>query len=45
MLQRVDDLGWEGAFANAYHMSSSTFYDEFEEFLAWPIADQMAILP
>ena len=47
MLQHVDDLGWEGAFANAYAygMSSSTFYDEFEEFLAWPIADQMAILP
>ncbi len=45
MLPRVDDLGWEGAFANAYHMSSSTFYDEFEVFLALPIADQMAILP
>ena len=29
----------------AYGMSSSTFYDEFEEFLAWSIADQMAILP
>jgi len=26
-------------------MSSSTFYDEFEVFLALPIADQMAILP
>lgn len=45
MLPRVDDLGWEGALANAYHMSSSTFYDEFEVFLALPIADQMAILP
>ena len=45
MLPRVDGLGWEGAFANADRMSSSTFYDEFEDFLALPIADQMAILP
>ncbi len=45
MFPRIEDLGWEGAFANAYGMSSSTFYDEFEEFLAWSIADQMAILP
>jgi hypothetical protein len=45
MLPRVYDLDWEGAFANAYHMSSSTFYDELEDFLALPIADQMAILP
>ena len=45
MFPRIEDLGWEGAFANAYGMSSSTFYDEFEEFLTWPIADQMAILP
>ena len=43
MFPRIEDLGWEGAFANG--MSSSTFYDEFEEFLTWPIADQMAILP
>ena len=45
MFPRIEDLGWEGAFANAYGMSSSTFYDEFEEFLTWPIEDQMAILP
>ena len=45
MFPLIEDLGWEGAFANAYGMSSSTFYDEFEDFLAWPIADQMAILP
>ena len=45
MFPLIEDLGWEGAFANAYGISSLTFYDEFEDFLAWPIADQMAILP
>ena len=29
-------LGWEGAFALTYGMSSEEFYKEFDEFINWP---------
>ena len=31
-----DKLGWEGAFALTYGMSSEEFYKEFDEFINWP---------
>ncbi len=41
----LENWGWEGAFNMAYGMSSADFYREFDKFLEWPLADQLAILP
>ena len=41
----LDKLGWEGAFSRAYGIASEEFYQEFDEFLDWPLEDQLAILP
>ena len=41
----LNDLDWEGSFANTYGMSSEAFLDEFDAFVDLPIAEQLTILP
>jgi len=42
---KLEELGWEGAFNEAFGMSSDAFYAEFETFLALPLEEQLEILP
>lgn len=41
----LNELGWEGAFVEAFQMSSDEFYTAFNLFLEKGIDEQMAILP
>ena len=41
---RVEDLGWEDAFKEAFGMTSADFYTAFDTFLALPRAEQLLIL-
>ena len=41
----LNELGWEGAFANAYGMNSADFIVEFDEFMAQPVDVLVEILP
>ena len=41
----LNELGWEGAFVNAFGMSSADFYIDFEVFLDLSLEEQMQILP
>jgi len=42
---RLNDLGFEGAFQNAYAMSTAEFIAEFDQFLLLSIQEQLEILP
>ena len=43
---KVEKLGWEGAFVNAYGIAGSSFHNtEFLPFLDFPLDQQLAILP
>jgi len=42
---RVNDLGFEGAFQNAYGMSATELIAEFDQFVLLPIQEQLQILP
>jgi hypothetical protein len=41
----LNELGWEGAFANTYGMNSADFIVEFDEFMAQPVDVLVEILP
>jgi hypothetical protein len=41
----LNELGWEGAFQANFGVSSEDMLNDFEVFLAAPLADQLAIIP
>jgi hypothetical protein len=41
----LNEMEWEGSFVHAFVMTSADFYVEFNEFLEWPISEQLSILP
>ncbi|MDP7411918.1 MAG: hypothetical protein QF538_09155, partial [Acidimicrobiales bacterium] len=41
----VNALGFEGAFQNAYEMSTAEFIAEFDQFVLLSIQEQLQILP
>ena len=42
---RLNAVGWEAAFQEAFGLSSEQFYADFEVFLELPRSEQLAILP
>jgi hypothetical protein len=42
---RLDAVGWESAFEEAFGMTSDQFYADFEVFLTLSRDEQLAILP
>ena len=41
----LEEKGFEGAFSHTFGITVDEFYDEFDDFLALPPSQQLAILP